>query len=26
VDNYVREIMGMLQYEDDLFPLCQEDA
>ncbi|MCR2697974.1 hypothetical protein NSP71_26475, partial [Salmonella enterica] len=20
------EIMGMLQYEDDLFPLCQEDA
>ncbi|WP_250392288.1 hypothetical protein, partial [Escherichia coli] len=22
----VREIMGMLQYEDDLFPLCQEDA
>lgn len=26
VDNYVREIMGMLEYQDDLFPLCQEDA
>ncbi|EIV9542175.1 TPA: cytoplasmic protein, partial [Klebsiella pneumoniae] len=26
VDNYVREIMGMLEYQDDLFPLSQEDA